>query len=269
VSGELGNSRRYVEQQYADDSNLAARQSIYAYQQPRLDLGNGAIELADLDGDESVLDIGCGNGRYLATLRERGHRGYLVGADLSVGMLRTARPAMGDGPLLVSDAQALPFATGSFDAVLAMHMMYHVPDRARALGEIRRVVRPGGVVLLFTNAESHFRELDELLIACAADTVGASRVRSRSSLTLFSVESATPEIEAVFDEVRPYAFGSRLVVDEVAPVITYARSMGAFVTDSHGALDAVLVELERRVAEIIATSGAFRITTTCGLFVCR
>jgi ubiquinone/menaquinone biosynthesis C-methylase UbiE len=269
MRGELGTSRRYVEQQYSDDANLATRQSIYAFQQPRLDLWNGSLDLAGLRGDEAVLDVGCGNGRYLEALHSRGHRGVVVGADLSAGMLQTARAAAGDGPLLVTDAQTMPFADASFDAALAMHMLYHVPDRAAALAEMRRVVRPGGVALALTNSEAHFLELDELLIASAAATVGGSKVRSRTSLTLFAAEHALPELEAAFADVTAHSFASELVVDEVEPVVAYARSMGAFVTDERGELEPVLEELARRVTAIIERDAAFRITTACAVFVCR
>ena len=59
------------ESQYKTDVNLAARQSIYAYQQPRIDLARETLELAGPDGHETVADIGCGNGRYLAELARR------------------------------------------------------------------------------------------------------------------------------------------------------------------------------------------------------
>ncbi len=268
-----GTSRDYIDQQYGDDRNLAARQSIYSYQRPRLDLHGACVDLAELTGDESVLDVGCGNGRYLAELHTRGHRGFACGADLSEGMLRSARPVAGDAPLLVSDAQALPFASDSFDVVLVMHMLYHVPDRAQAIAEIRRVLRPGGVALVMTNSESHFRELDEVLIESTAATVGASRVVDRTSLTRFKIEDGGHELEAEFSDVRLHPFGSELVVDGAEPVVAYAQSMGMFVLD-RGAdgdreLDAVVVELERRVTAKIASNGAFRITTACGCFVCR
>ncbi|MDQ1508452.1 MAG: hypothetical protein QOG50_296 [Actinomycetota bacterium] len=266
-----GTSRDYIDQQYGDDRNLAARQSIYSFQRPRLDLHGSSIDLAELTGDESVLDVGCGNGRYLTELNARGHRGFTCGADLSVGMLRSARPAVGDRPLLVSDAQTLPFTSGSFDAALVMHMLYHVPDRAQALEEIRRVVRPGGVALVLTNSEVHFRELDQLLIECAAATIGASRVHDRTSLTRFKVEDGGEELAAMFSDVKLHPFASELVVDVVEPVVAYAQSMGMFVIDrsGDGELDAVVVELERRVAAAIEADGAFRVTTACGCFVCR
>jgi tRNA G46 methylase TrmB len=59
--------------QYKTDVNLAARQSIYAYQRPPIDLPREILGLAGLSGHEVVADIGCGNGRYLAELARRGH----------------------------------------------------------------------------------------------------------------------------------------------------------------------------------------------------
>ena len=60
--------RALTEQQYADSGNLAARQSIYAFQRPISDIWNGSLDLAAVRGDETILDIGCGNGLYLLSL---------------------------------------------------------------------------------------------------------------------------------------------------------------------------------------------------------
>jgi SAM-dependent methyltransferase len=268
---ESGTSRDYIARQYGDDRNLATRQSIYAFQRPQLNLHASSLDLADLAGDESILDVGCGNGRYLAELRTRGHRGFVCGADLSDGMLRTTRLDAEAVSLIATDAQALPFASESFDVGLMMHMLYHVPDRAQALAEVRRVVRPGGVTLVLTNSWLHFQELDDLLIECAAATVGASRVRDRTSLTHFTIEDGGEELQAVFSDVQLHRFSSELVVDDAEPVVAYAQSMGMFVVDRNAdrELDEIVAELERRLAAKIEADGAFRITTACGCFVCR
>ena len=65
----------------------------------------------------------------------------------SAGMLRAVRyPA-----LFCADVAALPLRDGSFDVVLAAHMLYHVPDRRAAVSELRRVLVPAGVCIAVTN----------------------------------------------------------------------------------------------------------------------
>src|SRR5262249_17762582 len=73
--------------QYRTDANLSARQNIYAFQRPRIDLPAAVLDLAGLRGAETVADVGCGNGAYLAELAARGHGGAVLGADMSAGML--------------------------------------------------------------------------------------------------------------------------------------------------------------------------------------
>jgi SAM-dependent methyltransferase len=107
------------ESQYKTDVNLAARQSIYAYQQPRIDLARETLGLAGLDGHETVADIGCGNGRYLAELARRGHAGPVLGADMSAGMLLAARNRAPRAVLLAADAAALPVRDAAADLTLA------------------------------------------------------------------------------------------------------------------------------------------------------
>jgi SAM-dependent methyltransferase len=269
VSTDRATDRRYLtEKQYADSGNLAARQSIYAFQTPISDIWGGSLDLAGLRGDERILDIGCGNGMYLGVLRGRGHRGLVCGADLSAGMLRSARAAAGPDPLLVSDAQALPFAADTFDVALAMHMLYHVPHRATAIAELRRVLRPDGVALVVTNSNAHLRELDDLLVECAAAAAGVDLPPVRSYIN-FNMENGGPELEVEFGSVVAHAFDSELVITEVEPVLNYARSMSAFVVDSEGQLDVVLVEVERRLRETFAAGEAFHVRTAAGCFVCK
>src|SRR6202453_5326743 len=77
--------------QYRTDANLAARQSIYAYQQPQIDLQARVLDLAAPAPGATVADVGCGNGAYLAELARRGFGGRVLGLDLSLGMLAAAR----------------------------------------------------------------------------------------------------------------------------------------------------------------------------------
>jgi SAM-dependent methyltransferase len=93
-----------------------------------------------------VLDVGGGPGAYAIALTERGYDVALVDAvELHVEQARAA----GVGDATVGDARALASGDESADAVLLLGPLYHLTeagDRARALSEVRRVLRPGGVV---------------------------------------------------------------------------------------------------------------------------
>jgi SAM-dependent methyltransferase len=100
---------------------------------------------------ERVLDIACGTGavtRQVAPLV--GQSGSVTGLDMSPGMLAVARalPAPEGAPIAWHEgsAEALPFADGSFDLVLCQQSVQFFPGRAAAVGEMRRVLRPGGRV---------------------------------------------------------------------------------------------------------------------------
>ena len=250
---------RYIkEQQYASDANLSARQSIYRYRTEPFSLHAAAIDLAGLSGDERVLDVGCGNGAYLAELARRAHRGLVCGCDMSIGMLVTPH-ANGSGPLGVADAQYLPFADHTFDAVLAMHMLYHVPDRALAIRELRRVLRPGGVLLVVTNADAHLRELDNLLIDAGV------RVPERTMMK-FKMENGGAELREQFASVERHDFTGELAITDAEPVLAYIASMQSFVT---GEATAMLPVIGERIATIMKNAGEFRVTAAAGCFVCR
>jgi ubiquinone/menaquinone biosynthesis C-methylase UbiE len=96
---------------------------------------------------ERVLDAGCGTGYLAAGLRRARPDVFVAGADLSEGMLANAR-AVGAEALVQADAGRLPFAATSFDLVVARGVLHHLPDVAAALREWRRVLRPGGAVVL-------------------------------------------------------------------------------------------------------------------------
>ncbi|QSB06519.1 class I SAM-dependent methyltransferase [Natronoglycomyces albus] len=105
----------------------------------------------------SILDVGCGNGTYLHPLRRRFPQANTVGLDISKGILQDI-----EQPKLVANASALPFSNGSFDVVIAMHMLYHVENIDRAIEEAIRVLAPGGKFIASTNSAKDKSELNDL-----------------------------------------------------------------------------------------------------------
>ncbi len=104
-----------------------------------------------LAGDVSgrrILDAGCGSGPLSAALRARG--AVVTGLDASAAMVDLARQRLGDdAELLVADLGArLPFADDQFDDVVASLVLHYLEDWAGPLSELRRVLKPGGRLIL-------------------------------------------------------------------------------------------------------------------------
>jgi SAM-dependent methyltransferase len=95
-----------------------------------------------------VLDLGCGTGSLSLLASERGHR--VTGVDLSPAMVTLAREKLAgrDAVFLVGDAAAPPVGEQRFDAVLVRHVLWALPDPARALRHWRGLLRPGGLLVL-------------------------------------------------------------------------------------------------------------------------
>jgi 2-polyprenyl-3-methyl-5-hydroxy-6-metoxy-1,4-benzoquinol methylase len=102
------------------------------------------------DLDQAVLlDVGCGAGttdRHLASQVKSLH-----GVDVSEEMVSVARKHVADGEFLHYDGKTLPFPSGSFDVVIAICVLHHVPqpDQTSFLRELVRVTRSGGVIAVF------------------------------------------------------------------------------------------------------------------------
>jgi len=95
-----------------------------------------------------VLDVGCGTGLLAARIRSDLPGASVVGCDFSRGMLGQAAEGGRIARLVQASALALPFAGESFDAIVSTEAFHWFPDQRRALAELRRVLRPGGRLLV-------------------------------------------------------------------------------------------------------------------------
>jgi len=95
-----------------------------------------------------ILDAGCGSGPLFAALRDRG--ALMAGFDSSAGMLEQARRRLGDGAdLRVAElGRPLPYPDGAFDDVVASLVLHYLEDWGPALAELRRVLKPGGRLIV-------------------------------------------------------------------------------------------------------------------------
>src|SRR3954453_2495582 len=102
------------------------------------------LDAAAVQSGTRLLDVACGPGRCAAAAAARG--AVPVGLDMAVGMVAAARARHPELEFRQGDAERLPFADASFDAVVAGFVVNHLPRPESALAECARVLRPGGSV---------------------------------------------------------------------------------------------------------------------------
>ena len=141
-------------------------------------------------GVSRVLDIGCGEGALSAALPAPAPFG-LAGVDASATLLR-AHP----GPRVQADALRLPFRDGTFDAAVAVNMLYHLDDPGRALREARRVLAPGGLLLASAICRNDSPELAPVW---------------RPEPTTFDAEDAPERVCEVFGEAEVERWDAPLI----------------------------------------------------------
>lgn len=138
-----------------------------------------------------ILEVGCGGGALLAFMRERGLDP--TGSDLLEEAVRLAREAAPGCEVLEADAAALPFPDASYDRLVSHHLVEHLPDPAAALDEWRRVLAPGGVMVICTPNRLYaspriFSDPSHLHIFERRELVGAvekAGFRVEESMTVF------------------------------------------------------------------------------------
>lgn len=114
----------------------------------------GALARLDVSPNDRVLEIGCGNGHQVARILEAAEGITYVGVDISSTMVAEATASnagavrAGRAEFVVGNSAGLPFASAAFDRALSLNTIYFWPDPAVDLSELRRLLRPGGRLLI-------------------------------------------------------------------------------------------------------------------------
>lgn len=211
--------------QYGDSSNLDAR--VVLHQQFSTNpygwfkwIFNG---LSKLPTDAKILELGCGHGLFWKENAERIPSTWdITLSDLSPGMLDSAwRNLVVTGrnyKFKEIDAQAIPFDDETFDAVIANHMLYHVPDKPKALAEIKRALKTGGHFIATTVGNNHLKEITDWFRQIHKSEVW------ESFANLFTLENGLDQLKPFFPNVTASRYEDNLHVTELEPLIAYFRS---------------------------------------------
>ncbi len=255
------NDPQAVKAQYATSEGLDTRISFHdKYSTNKQGYGHWVVSNYAIDEGMDVLELGCGTGSmWLGHDDLMARCGRLVLSDLSEGMLETAKENLGERANVeyrIEDIQNISFGDATFDVVIANSMLYHVPDIDKALREVRRVLKAGGVFYCATFGENNFSDkLAEWFFLSGEEF---------SPNHNFTMQNGAEKLFVSFDSVTPMFFEDSFHITNTEDLMTYLRSLASF--------KAILDIPEQKIEEILAAhenGGAIDLPKEYGMFICR
>lgn len=261
--------------QYETGSNLRSRVSVYQYLHPQ-DPIDTTFEAWVLDhvgwrGTEAAADVGCGPGSYMGELVRRAKG--IIAIDLSVGMLKEAREGAGRSSklaVIAGDAQQLPLADKSVDVLLAAHMLYHVREIGRALAEFRRVVKPGGTLVIVLNGKNDKFQIRSLWEEAGSAVVG-NTFRAPHWGARINLDNAPQQIAKHFRFTTVDRLRGQFRFPTPDPPITWIESLraGTAAALSDEEWEEVVCETRSRISDVIDREGTFSASKDSGIVLAR
>jgi SAM-dependent methyltransferase len=261
-----------LKKQYITDAYLRIRQETHdRYTVPNVSFAEWALRCMLWQGNERVLDVGCGNGLYFTKLKLTHPNVQYFGIDLFPHML-TVHPSKVN--LMISDAMQLPYADHSFDVVMANHMLYHVPNIEDAIQEFKRVLKPGGILMTATNSLNNMPELQVLMrraIVLLSRSAGSANVRAPTlSSDSFALENGTRLLARHFYAVVRHDLPSALVFPDTEPAMAYLESTrdlreGQLPNDVEW--DDVMVIMRQQINQLVKHLGELVINKSTGVLL--
>lgn len=254
--------------QYKTAKNLNARVLLHQlYSTNKLGLSKWIFQHYALKPNQSVLELGCGNGGIWNSEPDKiPGEVKIVLSDFSEGMLAAARENLKGLDFIeykLIDAQNITYSDNIFDIVIANHMLYHVPDIKRALGEISRVLKPNGLFYASTNSINNMEELTTLLdnfdsrIDFALSSIGQA----------FGLETGKDKLCEFFQTVEIERYEDSLHITEVQPLVDYVLSSQGIGNVNEIIVGDKVMEFKNYLTRILAVKGYIDIKKDVGMFI--
>ena len=262
------NDQDYLrEDQYRDASNLNARIRLHVeFSTNKYGWFRWVFDQYELLARAHVLELGCGPGDLWIENIDRIPEGWHITlSDFSPGMLDQAREKLSVHAhpynFELIDAQSIPYEDDQFDIVIANHFLYHVPDRQKALSEIRRVLNPSGRFYATTIGINHMIELPALVARFDPE----SGVFLKSEDIPFILENGEAQIRKYFSAVDMRRYQDDLRITDADILVDYIFS-GMRLGLEANRRDDLAAFLHQ---EMVANNGLINIQKDSGMFIAQ
>jgi SAM-dependent methyltransferase len=171
---------------------------------------------------------------------------------------------------MAGDAQQLPLADKSVDVLLAAHMLYHVKDIDNALAEFRRVVKPGGTLVIVLNGMDDKFQIRSLWEEAGSVVVGDT-FRAPHWGTRFNLDNAPQQIAKHFSLITVDRLQGQFRFPSPAPPIIWIESLraGTEAALSDEEWEEVVGETRSRISDVIDREGTFSASKDSGIILAR
>ena len=261
----LTGMEKSLKNQYQNASNISARINLHSlYSENSQGWFPWIFNQCRLRPGMKILEIGCGDGTlWNENMAKLPQNISAVLSDISEGMLRDVRRRIGSDSRFsfqAFDCHRIPFASDSFDLVIANHVLFYCDDIAKVCCEVSRILVPGGRFLCSTYGASHMQEITALV----QEFDSRIQLSGDALYARFGLENGAELLAPYFSEISTQLYDDALYVTDAAPLIEYILSC-------HGNQNQYLLERYqdfRRFVEKKTLKG-FHITKSAGLFICR
>lgn len=222
---KITNIESRVREQYKSDKNLNIRSNLHSYNINKIDFDKWCFSQIKFPESGKVLELGCGTGKFW--LKNKENINYSLNitlSDFSKSMLKIAKDKLKEVDYNFKyeeiNVESIPYEDNSFDVVIAEHMIYFAPDVEKALLEIRRILKPGGVLYVTANSCETMAELNKL----AEKFDSSLGIDNNGYSTRFELENGEGILKEYFNKVDVEILEGKIIVDDPEPVVSYKAS---------------------------------------------